>query len=524
LTAVVIAFQAVRLRDTKVRYNRFQLPAFDAYVYVAMAEHPSFFTVAPWGYRVLTPYLVQALSGRRVVRGFRQVTFTALLLSGALLFLFLRRLGHGEWPSLAAVAVFGLSGPVGDLLGSPFVCDPVTIVLLLSFLLALEAGAGPAPLALLAVLGILNKEIFLLLPPHAYFARSGREGWRRALAVATAVAVAMTAVFLTVRFFWEPHIRPIRAPLSLNMIPAAIDALRGDWSNTWKATLLGGLTPMALVGACRRKARPFLRRYGYLLIAMFGLPFVAWLNVPSIHPVILFGKNVLRLLSFAVPLLLALALYALDRVWPHIRVATDQPQFRRWINWLGALGLAGAVAAPWVILDPYRRVDLQGSRDGPLVLATCRESLRVASRLERGRSVAFDFDSYRYVWGVSDPARLGRMRWFLREGWGPLPHYDTGDVVMREQRARLLIPCLTPRDLRMKLLMDAAVSLRVDVYVNNIPVGNIQAAVDGQPSTVDLPAHALIRGDNLVTLAARGPVTDFRPRLRSLSVETTGNE
>ncbi|HEY6547888.1 MAG TPA: hypothetical protein VI589_08270, partial [Vicinamibacteria bacterium] len=81
------AANAPRLR----KVDRHHLFGFDAYVYVAMAEDPAFFTVAPWGYRVLSPLLVHAWSSDDVVGGFRRLSLIGLGLSGPLLFLFLRR-------------------------------------------------------------------------------------------------------------------------------------------------------------------------------------------------------------------------------------------------------------------------------------------------------------------------------------------------------------------------------------------------------------------------------------------------
>ncbi len=90
IAAATVAFQQERQRDPHVAYSRFQLPGFDAYVYVAMAERPSIFTVAPWGHRILVPALVHALGFRNAVRGFRLVSFAGVAASGGLLFLFLR--------------------------------------------------------------------------------------------------------------------------------------------------------------------------------------------------------------------------------------------------------------------------------------------------------------------------------------------------------------------------------------------------------------------------------------------------
>ena len=106
-------------------------------------------------------------------------------------------------------------------------------------------------------------------------------------------------------------------------------------------------------------------------------------------------------------------------------------------------------------LDRYRRADLRGSRDGPLLLAFCRESLRVAGRLERGGDVAFEPGAMRYRWGVDHPSAMAQMRWFLRDGWGDLPHYATGDARTTAAEATVTVPCFRPRPLAIELVLDA---------------------------------------------------------------------
>src|SRR5262249_59512314 len=112
-----------------------------------------------------------------------------------------------------------------------------------------------------------------------------------------------------------------------------------------------------------------------------------------------------------------------------------------------------AIALPFVAVDRYRRVDLQGSRDGPLVLAVCREGARTAERLAAGDEVVFDPETRRFAWGETDAAQLGRMRWFLREGWGERAHYGTGEVVMHAPAASVLLPVFVPADLQVRLRM-----------------------------------------------------------------------
>src|SRR5262249_52875448 len=152
-----------------------------------------------------------------------------------------------------------------------------------------------------------------------------------------------------------------------------------------------------------------------------------------------------RILVYAVPLLVPLVLIALDRLAPHLGPPPPSP--REGAQLLPALAALAVIVAPFLLLDRYRRVDLQSTRDGPLVLAVCRESWRTAARLDAGEEVAFDPASRRFAWGESDPGQLGRMRWLLREGWGERAHYGTGEVVMHAPAATLLLPVLTPADL-----------------------------------------------------------------------------
>ena len=156
------------------------------------------------------------------------------------------------------------------------------------------------------------------------------------------------------------------------------------------------------------------------------------------------------------------------------------------------------------LLDRYRRIDLRGARDGPLVLALGRESLQAAQRLERGRPVVFDTATTGYEWGVSPPEEMGRMRWFLREGWGPRAHYGTGDVVMREDRASLLVPVLRPRALEAVLRLDAPSPRPIELLVNGRSVGERIVGTAADESVVRLPPDAVFRGDNVLTLASPG--------------------
>jgi hypothetical protein len=482
-----------------------------------MADAPAYFSVAPWGHRVLTPWLAAALPAGNVVRGFRYVTVAGLAAAGFLLYVFLRRLGHGAFPALLAMAAFHVSPPVAEIARYRFLNEPLMLALMLGFLVALEAGAPAAVLAGLAALGALTKDasLFVLLAPAAFLVRR-RTGVPDGLLAAGATAAAALAAAAVLRAWWTPHVSSVRPELGVDLVRSGLTVLREDWSDTWPAILAGGITPIAAFGVFRRSARPYLRRYGYLAAATLVLPFVAWIQVPARRPVPLFGPNVLRLMAYSLPFLLPLALHAFDRLWP----VMAPPSQRRWPKAVAVGGAVVAVAAlafPVLALDRYRRVDLQGPRDGPLVLALCRETLRTANRIERGLTVAFDPGRYRFVWGVSDPGELARMRWFLRDGWGELAHYGTGPIAMESPTASLLLPLFRPRDVDVELALEADGPLRVDVAVNGRPLGGWEVAGEGVEAAFRVPAGVLFRGDNLVTLT-QSPQEGHGARLRRYAI------
>jgi hypothetical protein len=472
-----------------------------------MAERPSVFTVAPWGYRILTGWVVHALPVRNVTRAFRLVTDGALIAAGTLSAVFLLRLGFGPAASLLGAAAFCLSPPVTETVRYRFLAEPLTVALELALLVGLQSGAGLAPLALVATLGALAKDSFLLLLPAVYFVLRPTRGDRGALTAFVVVAAPAALVTALLRSWWTPHLEALRPALGPELVTAAAARLRDTWSDTWPAPLIGGLTPLAVLGALRREARPYLARYGYVLAMTLVTPFVAWLNVPAAGPVPIFGRNVTRLLLFAVPVVVPPALLALGRLWPALMPAAAPPPLRprRLATVAAVAALLALLALPVLALDRYRRADLRGPRDGPLVLGVCRESLRTASRLERGLEVRFDPESNRFVWGESDPGLLSRMRWFLREGWGPQAHYGIDDIRMRGDTARLLLPLLSPRAVEAGLTLRAAAEGSIAFDVNGVSLGERPVSPQPQELALRIPAEALVRGDNVLTLHTATP-------------------
>ena len=506
--ALVVALAALglqqrRVSDPHVRYDRFSLPAFDAYIHVAMSERPAVFSVAPWGYRVLAPAAAAALPGN-AVQGFRRLAFLSLLAATVLLHFFLRRLGLGPLPALLGAAAFAMSPPVAESLRYVFLDEPLSAALEAAFLLALASGAGTGVLALLLTGWALAKELWPLFLPLVLL-REWRRGPRPALAAALAVAAGPLAVTLILReWWWRP---PAAATVTgdAGWLEATAIAL-ASWRQWVGPMLLLGLTPLAVAGALRHRARPFAARYGWLAMILLLVPLLAASYVSGSF----FSADVTRLLLYALPLLIAPALMAFFPVAsaperpPEVRAAS-RPSI------VGAIAAAAIVLSLPILLDRYRRIDLRGARDGPLVLALCRESLQAAQRLERDRPVVLDAATTGYEWGVSPSEEMGRMRWFLREGWGARAHYGTGDVVMQEGRASLLVPCLRPRELEAALRLDAPAPRPVEVLVNGRRLGERIVGPSGDEAAFRVPAEALFRGDNVLTLSAPdGPGLRFR--------------
>jgi len=468
---------------------------------MAMADAPRFFTLAPWGWRIATPALVHALP-MPTERGFAAVTHTALVVSGGLLYLFLRRLGCGPTAALVGVAAFAFLRPVEESVAYPFLVEPLTLVLVLLLFLALEAGLGAGPLGLLAALAALSKETTLLLLPVVYFARRDRDGDERAAVTAVLTAVPAGLATLALRH-WAPA---PAAPLA-----AGPDAF---WLALWRLierfpdwapiALLGGLTPLAASAALRHWGRTLLRRYGWVLLVSWALPFVAsvYTGDPSVP---FFLDDIPRLLLYALPPMVALGLAALDAAVAHREAPPPRAAYGNAVAAGSALLALGVALSPVLTQDRYRRADLSGPRDGRLVLTFCRESLAEASRLAAGRQVDYEPERRSFLPKKIVPELMGRMRWFLLDGWGRGAAYALGPVVSESPSAAVVVPCLAREDLMASLSLQAPAATRVRVSVNRHLVAELPAGPEPQRHRLLLPGGRLVRGDNELRFDTEAP-------------------
>jgi len=544
LAAVLLTLAFVFARDAANaprlrKVDRHHLFGFDAYVYVAMAEDPAFFTVAPWGYRVLSPLLVHAGWPEDPVRGFRHLSLLGLLAAGPLLFAFLRAQGVPERWALASLPLFLLSPPVDEVYRNFFLAEPVALPLFLIALLAITGRAErrdpaattlSATLAAALALGALTKDVFIVFLPGFLATAVTVHGLRQGLARVLPGGLAALAVHFGLRSYWAPFPAAPGPVPELSAFLTAARRILGAAPDWWAPLFLVG-TPLALVGLLRPRGRALAARYGVLLLLALSLPFAAGIYTGTEFPADHFyTDDVPRLLMYALPLLFALALAAFPLGAAAAGTAPEpapRPEDGPAFAWHGLATAAvlvlaaGAVAVPFTILDPYRREDLRGRTDGPFVLAFCRDSLAFARRLDAGRPVMYEPEARRYLPGRSDPVHMQRMRWFLRDGFGERPEYGMEEAWIEGAAATVLLPVLEPRDLALGLEVIAERESALRLAVNGRLVGDVVAGPVPKRQRLAVPGDGLYRGDNRLTLAGLG--TGMRAHLRVLNVRAAGS-
>jgi hypothetical protein len=316
-----------------------------------------------------------------------------------------------------------------------------------------------------SALAASNKELQLLLLPVVFTARVSRDGARPALVKTAASAAGALATVALLRWWWAPsrRCRACRRRTPGRPILGALWTLRARRS---AACCSPACCRSPRGRRCCRGHAPTCVATASPLLTMLAFPFAAFLNVGEARPPVLFGKNTDRLLLFAVPVLLPLALHAVEAV---LRRPEGRSRCR-------TTGLALVERAGWAAtalfllalglgLDRYRREDLRGSRDGPLLLAFCRESLRVAGRLERGGDVGFEPGAMR-----SAGASTTRPRWRACAGscataGATCRTTRTATRAPQAAEATVTLPCLRPRPLAVELVLDASRPVPVGVRV-----------------------------------------------------------
>ena len=477
--------------DPHIVWDGFTLPGFDAHVYVAMAEEPRVFTVAPWGYRILLPELLGTfLPPRLIVPGFEWAARVSLLVASGLLLVYLRLGGATVRAALLAVAAVILTPSVEVVFDNPFLVEPFALALLLAVLIAIEGGASGWVIALGLLLLSLAKEIWVLLLPLV-FLKDLSKGVRTASLHTMAAAAPALWVGVMIRWIWSPQ---------GGLEPGGLSFLAAILSTTSNVPVfapefvLGGLMILAVAALYRVEAREYLRLHALTLLPLLALPLFAASYTGAGPATSFFAGDVRRLLIYALPFAAALAVH-LDPAHGAPRALPSAPRLTQAAM---ALVLASLIAP--AALDGYSRADLTTSRDGPYVLGFARETLKTARKLDRGETVILDPLERTFAWGVSPPRDLAKLRFFLRSGFGPLAHYGIHDIKMRETKAIMIAPLLSSRALTVSLTMDARESAWISLFAGGRQAGEALIGPQAVQMTFDLAPSSLFRGDNPIEL------------------------
>jgi hypothetical protein len=470
-------------------YDRYVLPAFDGHAYAAMAESPRFFTLAPWGYRIIEPWLVSLLPASSAAAGFYWLNL--LLLAGAMLATsrWLLRLGFSRAAAALASSAFALSPPVRILLDYQVLVDPLALLLLI---LLLEEVLRPDLLVLTALLAVagLTKETGLLWITIIPLYLVHRERWARGLLDSAAVAAPAVALALLLRVTWGS---PDPPPYSFPVLDVTLGrVLTSGWALV-SAAMLSGLFFPAFVGMFREASIPLRAQAAILWIFTFGLI----LANPYLYSV----ADLPRLSLLAWPALLPLALSGLGfrrTPAPPPPLSPGRERLRTAAAGLSLLLCLVGVA----VTDPYQRAPFVRPHDPIVLTGRVRETLKTAAALEAGETFTFDARSGRFAAPIKETFNLTearRHRWFLLDGFGPGAVFGSGSPSF-EGEALLLLPVFVPRVVTMSMELEGPDEAEVTVRVAG---RNIAAVHAGKRSTFSIPANSLFRGDNILRL--RGP-------------------
>lgn len=287
----------------------------DAALYARMAAHPSTFTAAPWGYRLLTPWLVHILPLPQSI-SFWLLTVVSLAGTATVLGLLCLEAGLHARSSYAAAVLFLLSyAATFDLVDWRLV-DPLAYLGTALFFLLL-ARHRPMWAALMVLLVTLNKEWGLFLIPALLVYLWGHKAHR--LPVLALGVLAPAVAYVAVRHW--PGFSHADSYYSLAMVHRML-ALNTPRLIPALCTALGALWLVAPLGWHR--APDALRR-------------TAWI-VPGVLVQLLAAQDTARMLAYAAPCVVPLAVAALDSL--------------PWTRWAPTMGLLALSLVPTLPLGP----------------------------------------------------------------------------------------------------------------------------------------------------------------------------
>lgn len=273
--------------------------------YIAMARGPygdaGLARTPPYCFRVLTPAVVRALThtGLSLNAGFYLVTTVSLFGFLLVLWRLMSDMGYGVPARAAGMLIVGFTqGPVRWFFHQYWMSDPPCL-----FLLALGVywmrRDRLLPLAVVSIVAAFVRETYVVLYPCLFALEWRRRGLQAAFVRTTAVAALPAAILVTLR---------LTVPSSTpdDFISGIADSLAFRWRHladqpyvltigTW-----GVAVPLALLFPSRLTEA--VRRHPDLVVL-----------VAAVYATLLISNNTERPLAYAMPGVLAAALYGFER-------------------------------------------------------------------------------------------------------------------------------------------------------------------------------------------------------------------
>lgn len=174
--------------------------SYDSLIYYNMSYAPFQSTIAPYMYRILTPFLVYIFPFKHII-SFTWINLTALFLTAVLLYYYLKKLKFNQFHSFTGVLIFLLSPTI---IYSMYYISLIDFLSFLFFLLAFYAIlCKNDKLYLVALIfGILNKETILFTIPLYFLFRLDDNKLYEAFKSTVKMAVIPLMLFLGIRYYF----------------------------------------------------------------------------------------------------------------------------------------------------------------------------------------------------------------------------------------------------------------------------------------------------------------------------------
>ncbi|MEO6403670.1 MAG: hypothetical protein ABIP62_16850, partial [Vicinamibacteria bacterium] len=458
------------------KYDRFVLPAFDGHAYDSMAEAPRVFTLPPWGYRILEPWIVSLIPASSSAVAF--FWLNVLLLSGTIFVVgwWLRRLGFASVAAAFASFLFAVSPPFRVVMNYQILVDPLALLLMVAIFCELVDPDVVVLMALFA-LSALTKETGLLALTLVPLVLIPRDGWARGALDSAVVAAPALGLALLLRLTWG---HPVLPPSAFSFLDVTVGRILQSGEALAMTAMMSGLMIPAAVGAFREKSWVLTIQAGLMWIFTFGLI----VSNPYHYSV----SDLPRLSVFAWPALLPLALRGVGFRRAELKTRVVSQNRGRTYAAVAALIISLALVAA---TDPYERAPFTAKPEPIAMTGRLRESVKTARLLEDGGIFSFDARSGRFATPPKERFNLTegrRQRWFLYAGFGAEAAFAPGTPQFRSQ-AELLLPVFIPRPGRMTLEIDGPKGAEVIVLISGHPVGSVFA--QSGPTELRIPQSTL---------------------------------